>query len=442
MRLRGLAQTWQGWWHRRYSVDAWTDADEAVLADADKRMARAAALARLAVVAIIAITLVVYAAFTSLWNGWVAVVVLVYLAIGVCVSLMTYLHPSRFFSGWIMVVSDAVFLLCVGLLGPWFGSLPAGFHSALVSPWVAFLMLALTSIQQQARPLVCQTVLLTCGFALLIWLPDDRVKSDAIFAPLFSDGPNMVRMLILLLTGALLSVGAYWARKNLRSSIRTARQHNALRRFVPRELDGYLASAASADLRRGTRHHICVMFADVRGFTATSENMRPEDVVALLNRFRHYAEQSVAREGGIIDKFMGDGFLAVFGITAPKADDATCALKAATALVSDVAKWNELRRHEGDEAIAIGIGLHVGDAFVGAVGGEHRMEFTVIGDVVNVAQRLQDATREVGTELIMSKIALDAIGLSPTELMQWRELPGLVLRGRRKPISAFAYRST
>ena len=406
-------------------------------------MERASALARLAVAIVIAITLVLYAASTSIWNGWVAVIVLAYIGIAIYLTLTAYLRPSRFGTSWMMAVLDAAFLLCVGLLGPWFDNLPAGFRSALVSPWAAFLMLALTSIRQQAGPILCQTLLLACGLALLIWLPNGEVRWDKAFdsslAPLFSDGPNLVRVLIVLLTGVLLSAGAYGARAILRSSICAARERNALQRFVPPELDGYLASAASTELRRGRRHQICVLFADLRGFTTTSENMRPEGIVDLLNAFRRCAERSIAHEGGIIDKFIGDGFLAVFGITAPNPDDAARALRATTALISEMAKWNELRKREGDEPIGIGIGLHIGDAFVGAVGGDQRMEFTVIGDVVNVAQRLQAATREVGTELIVSKAALDAAGLPSAEYMQWREIPSLALRGRAKPIAAFAY---
>jgi adenylate cyclase len=169
----------------------------------------------------------------------------------------------------------------------------------------------------------------------------------------------------------------------------------------PRIMDDILRSKPPPGLG-GVRYHLCVLFADIRGFTERSEAMAPEAVVDLLNRYFSGVTASIHGAGGTVDKFIGDGIMAFFG--APQELDNPCmpALRAARDMLDGVSRLNtELARH-GESPIAIGIGLHAGDAVVGNIGSGTRHNYTAIGDTVNVASRLERLTIEVGYPLVCS----------------------------------------
>jgi adenylate cyclase len=144
---------------------------------------------------------------------------------------------------------------------------------------------------------------------------------------------------------------------------------------------------------------VCVLFLDIRGFTAMSRTRSAIETVALLNDFFAVMVTIVDRNHGIINKFLGDGFLALFG--APLADPSAAinALAAARAMLDAVADWN---RQRPLQALRVGIGIHAGEAVTGTVGSPQRKEYTVIGDTVNLAARLEQLTKETGSQLLIS----------------------------------------
>lgn len=161
----------------------------------------------------------------------------------------------------------------------------------------------------------------------------------------------------------------------------------------------------------GARGRLCILFADIRGFTARSEHMRPEAVVEFLDRYFEEATQIIHRYGGTVDKFMGDGIMAFFGAPQPLDKPAVPGYQAATAILNRVAQLNsDLPATEGTEPLTIGIGLHVGEAVVGHVGSISRHDYTAIGDAVNLASRLEGLSKEVGWPLICSKDLVDELG--------------------------------
>lgn len=170
----------------------------------------------------------------------------------------------------------------------------------------------------------------------------------------------------------------------------------------PPILNEILAGHLDAGLG-GQRQRICVLFSDIRNFTTRSENMPPEEVIALLNRFFETMTQAIHAQEGTIDKFMGDGIMAFFG--APKPLEHLCrhAFTAATAMLQGLQELNQTLQREGIEPIQIGIALHVGEAVVGHVGAVCRHEYTAIGDMVNVASRLEGLTKTVGYSLVCSQ---------------------------------------
>lgn len=168
--------------------------------------------------------------------------------------------------------------------------------------------------------------------------------------------------------------------------------------------DRLLAGGASP---RGERREVAVLFADVRAFTLYAERRAPEEVVVTLNALFGILTAEVGRFGGSVDKFLGDGLLAVFGLFDDDPDAAAAAaLGCALAMRSAVERYAATRVGEGDEAVRVAIALHAGPVVAATLGAENRFDYTIVGDVVNVTSRLLDVGKERGRELVVSAAAL------------------------------------
>jgi len=137
-----------------------------------------------------------------------------------------------------------------------------------------------------------------------------------------------------------------------------------------------------------------------------------------------------------VDKFIGDAIMAVFGTPLQRPDDASRAVTCALEILDATRHWSEDRERSGSQPVAIGIGVHYGEVFAGALGNEQLLEYTVIGDTVNVAERLEGLSRNVGSPLVVSAALLEAAG-GARENAAWRRLPPQELKGHRKPVEAF-----
>jgi adenylate cyclase len=156
------------------------------------------------------------------------------------------------------------------------------------------------------------------------------------------------------------------------------------------------------------RQNVAVLFVDIVGFTAMSEGMAPEEVVALLRQFHDRMTARIFACGGTVEKYIGDAILAVFGVPAPTDRDAGQALQCAVEMLAVLDDWNLKRLSAGEKTLGLGIGVNYGPAVIGDVGSEHSMSFTVIGDTVNTASRLQALTRSLDTPLLASDAAVEA----------------------------------
>jgi adenylate cyclase len=157
------------------------------------------------------------------------------------------------------------------------------------------------------------------------------------------------------------------------------------------------------------RQPAAVLFADIRGFTTRCETMAPEDAMSFLREFHARMEAVIFEHGGTLDKILGDGLLAVFGVPNHGAADAGDALACAYAMMKAIVDWNVERRARGVFEVQIGVGLHYGHVMLGDVGSERLMTFTVVGDTVNVASRLQSLSKELGTRLVASEALVTAV---------------------------------
>ena len=178
---------------------------------------------------------------------------------------------------------------------------------------------------------------------------------------------------------------------------------NAFGGYVsPQIMDEILAGNIQPGLG-GKRQRICILFSDIRNFTTRSEFMAPEALIEMLNHYFSEMTQSVHAQGGTVDKFIGDGMMCFFGAPQPLERPARSAVAAAQDMLSRLGRLNASFKAQGIEPIAIGIGLHVGDAVVGHVGSDDRHEYTVIGDAVNTASRIEGLSKGVGHALVISK---------------------------------------
>jgi adenylate cyclase len=168
-----------------------------------------------------------------------------------------------------------------------------------------------------------------------------------------------------------------------------------------------------------------VLFADIRGFTALSEWMTPAEVVSLLNRYFAAVEPAIRAAGGWINKFGGDSLLAIFGAPVPQTDHVQRAVRAALGMRAALSEFNLRQRRVGGPALRIGIGIDCGEMIAGSVGSPERMEYTVIGDVVNVASRIDTLNKRWGTDILISAEAYAALnGDVSTRAMPPTEVPG------------------
>ena len=206
---------------------------------------------------------------------------------------------------------------------------------------------------------------------------------------------------------------------------------NLARYFAPAVVERLAASDAPAGLDR--TQEAAVMFIDVVGFTRRSEGLAPAAAMALLRDFHTRVERAVFEHGGMVDKFMGDGAMACFGVPDPSPEASAAAIHAALAVLADLATQPEADR------LQVGIGLHRGPVLMGDIGGARQFQFTVIGDTVNVASRLEAMTRQHGTPLLVSDALFTAAlpGLGPALVARFAPLPGLPVRGRAARLDAW-----
>lgn len=182
---------------------------------------------------------------------------------------------------------------------------------------------------------------------------------------------------------------------------------NLARYFSPKMVE--VLAQADRPLSRVRRQEIAVMFIDIVGFTALSEMLTPERVVALVRSFYRRMSNVIFAYGGSIEKFAGDALMALFGVPDTGRRDATSALAAALGMMDELDRWNAKRVGSGREAIDAGISVHFGTAVLGDIGTHESMTFTAIGDTVNTASRMQALCREFKRRLVVSQPLVDRV---------------------------------
>lgn len=224
-------------------------------------------------------------------------------------------------------------------------------------------------------------------------------------------------------------------------TVETVKAHNRLAReevaranysrFMPEYVVKQLLDNPDSFKLGGANQTITVLFADIRGFTSLSEKENPEKIVGLLNKYFSAMSEIIFAHGGTLDKYIGDGLMAIFGAPTATPEDAENALKTAVAMQQRLVTLNKELEIEGFSHIQIGIGLHTGVATIGYIGSDQRSEYTAIGDTVNLASRLESNSR--GGQILISEATAAAGGAAFSLTMQ----EPLTVKNRLQPVSLF-----
>lgn len=263
------------------------------------------------------------------------------------------------------------------------------------------------------------TVLLVCSLAALCWFGRTTRLKLMLVACLIV--VTYVMATWLLSSGYFLPVASVVITAALAVAARTAWdgwEHAHEKRTLQASFGSYVSPQimkhiVSGEIKPGLggeRRKVCVLFSDVRDFTTRSEGMPPEALIQLLNRYFSQMTLAIHNHDGTLDKFIGDGIMAFFGAPQQLDDPVRHALAAAREMMQRLHELNTQLALEGVAPIKIGIGLHYGEAVIGHVGSETRHEYTAIGDVVNLAARLEGLSKEAGYPIVCSVAVADKAG--------------------------------
>lgn len=209
-------------------------------------------------------------------------------------------------------------------------------------------------------------------------------------------------------------------------------RRRGLERFLPSTVVERIVGGDRLQLG-GDRVVATILFADLRGSTTLAERLAPDAVVAVLNEYLGVMARAVFNNGGVLDKFTGDGLMAIFGIFPDASDGAIAALRAAREMIAAAAALDRDRAGRGLPTVAFGVGINTGEVVVGALGIPERADYTAVGDTVNIAARLESLTKELGVPVVVSKEVADRVGTSEA----LRPLGAAVVKGRAEEVSVF-----
>ncbi|MCC6353129.1 MAG: adenylate/guanylate cyclase domain-containing protein [Verrucomicrobiae bacterium] len=269
------------------------------------------------------------------------------------------------------------------------------------------------------------------GFAIAVIRLIGTAEAVPGLPALTMPGPHLLKGVNMIIAGLVAGFVAGRLKSQMEQSLRTARERDRAIGIFGQHVSPQVAERLlnqPIELS-GEERHVCVMFLDIRGFSGIAAERSATEVVGYLNTLFDPMITSVNGHRGIVNKFLGDGFMAVFG--APVEDPDLCrnAVRCAREILGLV---DDLNARGEIPPTRIGIGLHAGPAVTGNVGSEQRKEYTIIGDTVNVAARVEQATKQFAASLLVTSAVMDALGESAAQ-----DLGEVPLRGQPKPARLF-----
>ena len=264
---------------------------------------------------------------------------------------------------------------------------------------------------------------------LYFTLDPTKIASDPLAINKFSFVSYITATAVIIFGTILL---AWRNEKNIEDAANQERSTAVLGRyFSPEVREEIKKSSYSVVENNESEQYVAVMFTDIVGFTKLSEGMGSKDVLGLLSQYQSKMVKTIFESGGTVDKFIGDAVMATFGTPVSRGNDAQNALQCARQMQIEMREWEKERENSGKPKIEHRIGIHIGPCFVGNVGSDERVEFTVIGDTVNVASRVCDACKDLNAKVIIT----DEMKLRLSENIPSETIEGFEIRGRKEKIT-------
>ena len=366
--------------------------------------------------------------------GWMPTLVMVAGALVTAAALRT-LRRSPGAAYRVSVALDAGLILGVSLppaLAP-----GADYHGAFHHATFPFLLVAIAASALRVNRRVVR-LSIGCNVAAgLVLTGVDRVVGKT---PAASPEEWVLWIVAFTAVGLIADAAAHRARRlvyeGANAAVRAERAQHALGTYVS-ETVAQEAMAGADPTPGGKRRAVAILFSDLRGFSAYASVVPPERLVDELNAYFEGMVAVIRAEGGVVDKYIGDAIMVLFGVPVQLPDAASRALRAAVAMQRALLVHNAARVQAGLPALAHDIGVHYGEVVVGNIGTPEHMQYTAIGDAVNVASALQQAARDHDVGIVVSASVADVTG--PIEgLPALRPLGPLSIKGRATPVHAYA----
>ncbi|MGB1213621.1 MAG: GAF domain-containing protein [Pikeienuella sp.] len=208
---------------------------------------------------------------------------------------------------------------------------------------------------------------------------------------------------------------------------------STLSRYMDPALADQMLADGGGDIMGGKDTTATVLFSDVRGFTTITEALGAQGTVALLNEYFELMVDCISEQGGMLDKFIGDAIMAAFGIPMPHDDDEDRAMRASINMISRLWEWNEERKARGEMPVEMGIGLNTDRVVAGNIGSSKRMDYTMIGDGVNLSARLESACKQYHARILLSEYTVAKLN----GVYRLREIDRVVVKGKTEPVDVY-----
>ena len=336
---------------------------------------------------------------------------------------------------WASILADAVPLgvaILTEILHP-----EAGFAGTLRSPEFGFILLAMAATALRFSP------------RLVVF--GGVIYSAMLVAFVVIDAPTMrVNFVPLCVTSAICFLATAIIAYALAHRVETLVQDGATTAVRAERARQHLGAYISTELARdvmekdelnfiGEQREVAILFSDLRGFTRYAESLAPSQLVRELNAYLNAMLPVIHAEGGVVDKYIGDSIMVVFGLPKSRPDDAARAISAARAMQRALREHNSARARLRLAPLVQGIGIHYGSVVAGNIGTPERLQYTVVGDVVNLASRIESATKDHNVAVLMTGTVVDAAMRSGAALPPLKALGSIAIRGRQAPIEVLSF---
>lgn len=334
--------------------------------------------------------------------------------VGALLSRLEIRHPVISYG---LVTLDALFVAGNVFYGLAIAGLAGNFWSTFPAVWIVPIAVAAGALRW--NPMLTAysgTLLVGLLVASAILMGDieapERVPQLSRIPLLFGWPPNAVRLVMLTLLVVIIVALTWRGRALVVRAVTETSSRLTLGKHLPRQILPLILDPALADIRDGSKRALGILFVDIRGSTAMAERMEPVALARLIVDFRRLVDASVTAHEGVVDKFIGDGALVLFGVLPSTRNAAADAIDCARDILARIDRFNAEGGSAGGETLTVGVGVHFGEVFVGVIGHDDRVEFTALGEAVNVSARLEKATKAQACRLLVSETALDASGRS------------------------------